>query len=538
MDDGGTEAGPTTYIVSGSVNGLAGTGLVLQINGQGDIPVTASGPFVFSTKLPTGVQYDVTVKTQPTNLSQTCTVTGGSGTIGTADVSNISIDCVTNKFDVGGDVTGLTGTLVLQNNGGDDLTLTQAGAFKFGTQIVDQGDYDVTIKTQPAGQTCSLAQGSGKVDGGAVSSVKVTCATNTYSVGGTVAGASGPLVLQNNAGDDLPVSANGSFSFPTKIANGGSYAVTVKTEPDNQTCTVTKDTGTINNANVTDVAVTCALTPSYTVRVNVSGLAQAAGATQNKITFQNRGADDLAVTTNGYSSFTTKLTNGSSYDVTIKTQPASANCTIAKPSGNVDGGTVTVAVACTMYPSCYALKTARPSTADGQYAIDPDGAGALPSNSVYCDMTTDGGGYTYYPVTSGVSTTRYDQANTCQTVGLQMVVPRTLPHLTTLWNRYGETYFQTVPGVYGLAAGSYTAYPMNSSNATVAANWKAVDGGNWFLRNIPYSEPNGDYTAGCWLAAWLWSATPFTAGTGLIFNDASCSYATGDHYICSDNAKP
>ncbi|HEX5194061.1 MAG TPA: Ig-like domain-containing protein, partial [Solirubrobacteraceae bacterium] len=41
----------------------------------------------------------------------------------------------------------------------------------------------------------------------------------TYSVGGSVSGASGTVVLQDNGGDDLSVSANGSFAFATKIAS-------------------------------------------------------------------------------------------------------------------------------------------------------------------------------------------------------------------------------------------------------------------------------------------------------------------------------
>lgn len=48
------------------------------------------------------------------------------------------------------------------------------------------------------------------------------------------------LVLQNNAGDDLAVSTNGTFAFATPIASGAAYAITVKTQPSAsaQTCTV------------------------------------------------------------------------------------------------------------------------------------------------------------------------------------------------------------------------------------------------------------------------------------------------------------
>ena len=86
----------------------------------------------------------------------------------------------------------------------------------------------------------------------------VTCAPNpTYSVGGSVSGLSGTVVLQDNGGDDLTLSANGAFSFATKLADGAAYNVTVKTNPSGQTCSVANGAGTIAGADVANVAVTC-----------------------------------------------------------------------------------------------------------------------------------------------------------------------------------------------------------------------------------------------------------------------------------------
>lgn len=45
--------------------------------------------------------------------------------------------------------------------------------------------------------------------------------------------------------------------------------------------------------------------------------------------------------------------------------------------------------------SCNDIKTNFPNATDGVYVIDPDGtAGATPATACYCDMTTDGGGWT------------------------------------------------------------------------------------------------------------------------------------------------
>jgi len=83
---------------------------------------------------------------------------------------------------------------------------------------------------------------------------------NFFSVGGTVTGLEGRgLVLQINAGDDLAVSDNGSFTFPDALADGSPYTVTVKTQPLNpdQVCRVSNDSGTISGADVSDIQVHC-----------------------------------------------------------------------------------------------------------------------------------------------------------------------------------------------------------------------------------------------------------------------------------------
>ena len=79
---------------------------------------------------------------------------------------------------------------------------------------------------------------------------------NLYTVGGTVAGLNGTLVLQNNS-NTRTISADGSFTFTTPLANGSAYNVLVYFQPQMQTCTVANGSGTIRGANVTDVQVIC-----------------------------------------------------------------------------------------------------------------------------------------------------------------------------------------------------------------------------------------------------------------------------------------
>ncbi|MCP5032218.1 MAG: 3-carboxymuconate cyclase, partial [Actinomycetia bacterium] len=177
----------------------------------------------FATALADGSAYNVTVLTQP--VGQICTITAGSGTLSGANVTNVTANCV-DSYTIGGSVSGLTGTLVLQNNGGDDLILTADGAFTFATALADGSAYDVTVLTQPAGQICTITTGSGTLAGADVTNVAANC-VSMYTIGGTVSGLSGTLVLQNNGGDDLTLTADGAFTFATALADGSAYDVTV-----------------------------------------------------------------------------------------------------------------------------------------------------------------------------------------------------------------------------------------------------------------------------------------------------------------------
>src|ERR1700722_111638 len=76
-----------SHSVSVTVSGLSGTGLALQLNGGNDFLITAKSTVTFAASINSGSTYAVSVKTQPTFPAQTCSVTNGSGTIGTADVS-------------------------------------------------------------------------------------------------------------------------------------------------------------------------------------------------------------------------------------------------------------------------------------------------------------------------------------------------------------------------------------------------------------------------------------------------------------------
>lgn len=162
---------------------------------------------------------------------------------------------------VGGAVTGMNSgsSVTLQNNGGDELTVTGNTSFTFATSLVELTKFSVTVLIQPVGQTCTVTRGTGVIpnDGSTANKVVVTCAADT--LGGVVTGLApgASMTLNSGAGVQATVTQNGVFTFPGLLAAGTAYAVTVVTQPAAQTCTVGTPTGTAVAGAQNLVAVDC-----------------------------------------------------------------------------------------------------------------------------------------------------------------------------------------------------------------------------------------------------------------------------------------
>ena len=257
----------------------------------------------------------------------------------------------TATFSVGGLTSGLVGTgLVLQDNGRDNLPVSGNGAFTFQTPLTNGSSYLVSVATQPTkpSQNCIVVNGSGTVAEANVTSVQVQCATEGFTVGGSVNGLVGSgLVLQDNGGNDLLISGSGPFTFLQTVGSGSGYAVTVKTQPTGpaQNCAVTNGSGTVGSVNITNVQVTCSPN-KYTVSVAVSGLST--GSTG--LSLLNNGGDGLSVASNGTFTFATSIASGQAYAVTVGTQPTATPaqyCLVQNGSGTVAFANITnVTVSC------------------------------------------------------------------------------------------------------------------------------------------------------------------------------------------------
>jgi 6-phosphogluconolactonase (cycloisomerase 2 family) len=229
---------------------------------------------MFATKLAAGTAYAVSVLTQPTGPSQTCSVTNASGAVSTSDVTNIAVSCTTKTYGVGGTVTGLSGSgLVLRDDGGDDLSVSGNGAFSFATAVASGAAYSVIVSTQPTNpvQNCTVTNGtgSGTVDNTNVTSVEVTCAAigrfayvandgddtiSAYAIN-AVSGALTPVAgspFPSKRAEGLAVDPGGQFLYTANFDSTGVSAYTI----DKTTGALTEVTGSPFAAGVAPLSVT------------------------------------------------------------------------------------------------------------------------------------------------------------------------------------------------------------------------------------------------------------------------------------------
>jgi 6-phosphogluconolactonase (cycloisomerase 2 family) len=191
------------YSIGGTVTGLSGPGLVLEdLLGfpADDLAISSSGAFTFGVELASGAQYAINVKSQPLSPPQYCQVANDTGTVGTANVSNVQVSCGAG-YTVGGTVSGLVGSgLVLQiantqvpndpsdpNLIGSPLPVKANGAFTLDSVYpaspagFSNGDF-VKIKQQPGSPTqrCLIENAAIRIQGANDTSVAVYCSEFAY----------------------------------------------------------------------------------------------------------------------------------------------------------------------------------------------------------------------------------------------------------------------------------------------------------------------------------------------------------------------
>ena len=74
--------------------------------------------------------------------------------------------------------------------------------------------------------------------------------------------------------------------------------------------------------------------------------------------------------------------------------------------------------------------------------------------------------------------------------------------------------------------GAIVRYAMKSTTPQ-QATWRTSDRSPWWLRSTRYNEPNGDYSANCFMDLWR---TPHNSENNIQFNDWRCNYRSRSYY--------
>jgi hypothetical protein len=334
--------GRQSYTLSASVSGLSGSGLVLSVDGANVEVPPGTTVQQLTVALPAGLQYSVLVASQPTG--ETCSVAGGEGTIGSANVANVVVTCAQTAYALGGTVAGLSVSGLVLANGTDMVAVPAGGtSFTLPAEVAVGSSYDVTVKAQPAGLACAVSAGLGTMPASSVTSVRVSCTDQPFTLGGTVTNSPGITVANGSDTVSVPSgSGSSSFTLPQAVAFGSSYDVTVQNVPAGRACTVTNGSGLMGASNVTNVAITCS-TDTYSVGGSLSGLS--AGDT---LVIANSNGDHTTIDpTQSTYTMNEPVAYGASYALTVLTQPTGKTCVIANASGtNVTANVTNANLSC------------------------------------------------------------------------------------------------------------------------------------------------------------------------------------------------
>ena len=163
---------------------------------------------------------------------------------------------------------------------------------------------------------------------------------------------------------------------------------------------------------------------------------------------------------------------------------------------------------CQQAQSCLEIKTDYDAAISGVYKISPDGYEEI--LDAYCDMDTDGGGYTFVKVSNKSNVTAAFAENACDGYAMNLFIPRTAEHLASAWTIAtsdnvlplgsggisSSVDYVTMLGIYPAIAGeSCVSAPFNSNDC---AEWIAGDGGAYFVSAEGIEgEPSVNNCEGC-----------------------------------------
>ncbi len=313
-----TCSAPPTYTISGIVS--ESSAIVLNAitltdgnNNYTTIPALspAGTSFSFSPGLIEGTLYAISIYNA--SPEQSCTLEAGgtacagnvcSGTIGTANITNITLNCPTVvTYTIGGNITNLQYATDLQNaytinsNNYNDYTGTISagtGSYQFPTSLIQGTTFTVEFDPQPSSQTCTLTSstlgvtctntGTSSCSGTIATTnveIDITCQNPpTYTIGGSVYGPESTVVLENTTNSNTVNIAGGATTYAFAAVPSGTYLIGINSQPSGQTCSLSQGSTpcsgnvcsvTVAGSSINNINLTCTGSPSPTATISISG---------------------------------------------------------------------------------------------------------------------------------------------------------------------------------------------------------------------------------------------------------------------------
>lgn len=105
---------------------------------------------------------------------------GGGSTAGGQQGGSVGTGSPAATYGVSGNVSGATGSLTLQLNSANDLSVAGPGSFNFSSQLQSGVAFTVGVLSPPPGQVCTITNGSGVISSASASDISINCVTRPH----------------------------------------------------------------------------------------------------------------------------------------------------------------------------------------------------------------------------------------------------------------------------------------------------------------------------------------------------------------------
>ena len=304
--------GVATYSIGGNISGLVGS-VGLQLDGTNPTSTQtqtfSTSPFTFSTTLPAGSDWTVSVATQPTG--QNCVVTNGSGSNLSANVGTVQVTCTPIQFTVTASAPGGNGTITpptQQVDSGSAASFTVTPAANYHVASVTGDNCTVTQQ----GVTTTWVSDAITQNCAVTAQFAIDTFTLTYTAGanGTISGTTPQTVNFGASGSPVTAQPNLNYHF-------------VKWS-DNSTANPRTDTNVQANISVTaSFAI-----DTHTVMPSVTGSGSITPNTPQTVNYNTTKSFTLAAVAGNHIVNVTGTCGGTLTGNTFTTAPVTADCNV------------------------------------------------------------------------------------------------------------------------------------------------------------------------------------------------------------------